>query len=208
MSDTESLSLSDFNDEEIAETSECKQTTFVRIVKDYPILLSKSQTPVVKKQKAAAMKKLIAEYQQRSGIQMTEKQVNKKLNNMKTDLRTKADRTATGNKPIELKKWEADLLDLIDAESNPTLSGNPGGMSVGLGTRRSSSVMLSRSTPDVEVPTNRHRQSSSTVTLATSGHRRNTSSTTQAKEGKLPPPPPPPKKKRSFRKQKKLKTSQ
>ena len=56
-SDTESLSLSGSNDEGNSEISNSKQDAFVKLVQENPILLKKSQTPVVKKQKAAAMKR-------------------------------------------------------------------------------------------------------------------------------------------------------
>lgn len=95
MSDKESLSESDSVLKE--DLTGCKQMSFVRTLKDYPILLSKSQVPGVKKQKSAAMTKLIADYEKRSGIRMTEKQVGKKLNNMRTDIKSKTDKTKPNN---------------------------------------------------------------------------------------------------------------
>ena len=67
-----------------------KQETFVQILKDNYILLSKSQVPSVKKRKAEAMTNQIAEYQRKTGIKMIEKQISKKLN-MKNDVKGKAD---------------------------------------------------------------------------------------------------------------------
>jgi hypothetical protein len=57
---------------------------------------------------------------------MTDKQISKKLNNMKNDVKGKADVTRTGNRPIKLKNWEKEFFELLDAESNPSLSCAPG----------------------------------------------------------------------------------
>ncbi len=57
---------------------------------------------------------------------MAKDQLFKKLNNMKTAIKSKADAKKTGNKPIVLADWEEDFLQLVDAERNPTFSQVPG----------------------------------------------------------------------------------
>lgn len=126
MSDTDSLSDLE-SPEQQDDHAGSKQMEFVRILKDNAVLLNKSQVPGVKKQKTEAMARLIKQYQKKTGLKMCDKQVYKKLNNMKTDVKGKADKTRTGNRPIHLKAWEKEFLDLVDAESNPTISGNVGG---------------------------------------------------------------------------------
>ena len=41
---------------------------------------------------------------------------------MKARVKKKVDFKATGNKKIKLKKWEQVFLDMIQADSNPTIS--------------------------------------------------------------------------------------
>lgn len=103
-----------------------KQKTFVTILAKFPVLLKKSQLPQVKVKKAGACDQFLEEYQQKSGIQFTKDQLFKKINNMKTAIKTKADAKETGNKPIVLTDWEEDFLNLLDAERNPTFSQVPG----------------------------------------------------------------------------------
>ena len=76
-----------------------KQMTFVNILKDNQVLLSKSQVPSMRKRMAEAMKNLISEYERQTGIKMTDKQIAKKVNNMKNDVKRKADVKRTGNRP-------------------------------------------------------------------------------------------------------------
>jgi hypothetical protein len=109
------------------ETPSCnKQKTFVNLLKDVPVLLSKSQIPSFKERKLVASEKFILAYQKRSGLKLTKDQLSKKINNMRNSVKAKSDVKKTGNKPIKLTDWEQDFLDLVDSESNPSFSRVPG----------------------------------------------------------------------------------
>lgn len=45
---------------------------------------------------------------------------------MKNDIKKKVDTNATGNKRIVLKKWENELIDLMNKGTNPVFSKVPG----------------------------------------------------------------------------------
>ena len=98
------------------------QMKFVRILQEFPVLLSKSQLPKVKEQKAKAVTDMIAKWKKEAGVILTDKQLTKKINNMKTEVKSKADVMKTENKPIVLKEWEKLLLQLLQADTNPTIS--------------------------------------------------------------------------------------
>ena len=76
----------------------------------FPVLLDKSQLPDVKQKKARACDKFIEEYEKKTGTKMTKDQLFKKVNNMKSTIKTRADVKRTGNKPILLTDWEQDFL--------------------------------------------------------------------------------------------------
>lgn len=72
-------------------------------------------------------------YQTIYGKSITVKQLKKKIQNMKNELKKKTDMKATGNKKIILKDWERKLLDMIDKDDkNPTLHKIPGAATSGL----------------------------------------------------------------------------
>lgn len=96
------------------------------ILAKFPVLLNKSQLPQLKAQKANACDKFLNEYQKQSGVLLSKDQLFKKLNNMKTAIKSKADAKKTGNKPVILTDWEEEFLELVDAERNPTFSQVPG----------------------------------------------------------------------------------
>lgn len=102
------------------------QENFVRILEKYPVLLNKSQTCSIKTQKLHSMKSFCDDYKQETGKVLNEVQVKKKINNMKTDIKKKADLQKSGNKAIKLKKWEGMLLSLLNSDRNPTISCIPG----------------------------------------------------------------------------------
>jgi uncharacterized Fe-S cluster protein YjdI len=99
-----------------------KQMTFINLLKEHPVLLSKSQLPKIKERKAVAAKDLNTKYKELTGIELNEKQLTKKINNMKNDVKAKSDVMKTGNKPIILKDWEKLLLELSQAETNQTFN--------------------------------------------------------------------------------------
>ncbi|KAL1452007.1 hypothetical protein WDU94_006326 [Cyamophila willieti] len=90
---------------------------FVRILKHYPIILSKSQMPCVKHEKNQAIRSMIEHLERETGIRFNEKQVLKKCNNMKTKVRAKMMMWEnSGSKRVKMPKWADDLLDLISGE--------------------------------------------------------------------------------------------
>lgn len=102
------------------------QGTFVSILKKYRVLFNKSQLPKVKDEKEKALLEVMAEYQKQLGKMISEKQLRKKIQNMKTEIKKKTDKTATGNRKIILKGWEEDFLHLLSAEQNPVFNKVPG----------------------------------------------------------------------------------
>lgn len=110
-----------------------RQLSFVTVLQRFPVLLNKSQTPVIKQQKGAALVSFCKEYRNTVGINICEDQVRKKINNMKTDIKKKTDFKRTGNKKIILKKWEEQFLELLNnGGNNPVVSQVPGACSAGL----------------------------------------------------------------------------
>lgn len=116
------MSGEDSNDSSVSnsETEQSKQSMFVSLLKGKQALFSKSQLPSAKGKKEDILKNLKQEYELKFGKEISEKQLMKKINNMKTEVRKKADINKTGNKKIRLKAWQNELLILMDSESNPT----------------------------------------------------------------------------------------
>ncbi|KAL1502870.1 hypothetical protein ABEB36_007948 [Hypothenemus hampei] len=75
---------------------------------------------------------IIKNYQINYGTTLTSDQLIKKMNNMKSRLKTKTDINRTGNKKIVLKDWEIKLKEIIDGERNPSLNKIPGAFSIGV----------------------------------------------------------------------------
>lgn len=84
-------------------------------------LLKKSQTLAMKAKKKKATREMIDFILLRKGIQVTEQQISKKINNMKTRIKNKTDMKATGNKKIDLNEGEKIFYRLLGAEENPTV---------------------------------------------------------------------------------------
>lgn len=94
--------------------------------KDYPEILSKSQIPSAKKKKEVALERIVAQYVSQFGKEMTAKGFQKKLQNMKTRLKTKTDKKKTGNRKIRLLPWEKVLHDAMQGDTNPVVQSVPG----------------------------------------------------------------------------------
>ena len=114
------------SDQEQDQQVEDKQQYFVKLLKKNPVLLNKSQVPSIKQAKSKAAAEVLKALEKNLALQMTEKALMKKVNNMKTKLREKTDLTKTGNKKIKLVTWEKELLALLNADSNPVFSQIPG----------------------------------------------------------------------------------
>ena len=70
------------------------------------VLLEKGKTPALKVMKKLAIINVIDFIKIEKRIELEEKQIMKKINNMKDRIRKKTDRTATGNKKIKLNTRE------------------------------------------------------------------------------------------------------
>ena len=113
---------------EVEENSENGNATltFVTKLKNFPILLEKSQVPAVIIQKKAAALKLINDLELDGGKRLNENQLFKKINNMKTSIKKKTDEKATGNKKIILSAWEKLFFEMLQPQTNPVFSKVPG----------------------------------------------------------------------------------
>nr|CAH7753882.1 unnamed protein product [Callosobruchus chinensis] len=60
---------------------------------------------------------------------MTEAQIMKKVNNMKTRLKKKIDLEKTGNVPIILSEWQKLLNEILEGDSNPSIKRSDGELS-------------------------------------------------------------------------------
>ena len=84
-------------------------------------LLKKAATPAMKIKKKKAMQEVIDYILLRKGVKATEQQILKKINNMKSRIKSKTDLKATGNKKIVLNEGEKIFFKLMGAEENPTV---------------------------------------------------------------------------------------
>lgn len=115
------LELVDTSDEQ----SECKY--IAERVKQYPEILEKSQLPAKRAKKQIAIEKVVKEYRQLYGKDITSKALMKKVGNMKTRLKKKTDMNKTGNKRIPpLLTWETLMMEAMHADVNPTVAEIPG----------------------------------------------------------------------------------
>ncbi|CAH1110922.1 unnamed protein product [Psylliodes chrysocephalus] len=107
----------DSNDEK--DDKKINRSMFVRL-----LLLDKSKTPSVMKSKTEAWSTPIAEYSSLIGKLFTVIQLKKVVQNINTTIKKKTDVKASGNKPIKLKKWENEFLQLTDKRQS-SISQNP-----------------------------------------------------------------------------------
>ncbi|CAH1991685.1 unnamed protein product [Acanthoscelides obtectus] len=98
------------------------QTVFVNIIKQFPVLLEKSNIPEIKNKRRKAVEEIKEKVQAELGVKYNEGQIWKKIQNIKTRLKAKTDRNHTGNKPIKLKGWEQELFNFLQGESNPSIA--------------------------------------------------------------------------------------
>ena len=90
------------------------------------MVLTKSQLPKIKAEKECALREMAAEYRRATGTSLSNKQLMKKINNMKNDVKMKSGVSKTGNKPIKLKEWEKLFLDMIQQQNSSVISGVKG----------------------------------------------------------------------------------
>ncbi|XP_049795167.1 uncharacterized protein LOC126210082 [Schistocerca nitens] len=117
------------------------ELAFVNIIKDYPAIISKSQTLAARREKVDCIKEIQHRYMVSFGKEITDGQIMKKLHNMKSRINAKTDVNKTGNIKISLKNWEQTFLKFLDGDDcNPTIHRVPGACAVGGG---STSVITS-----------------------------------------------------------------
>jgi hypothetical protein len=117
----------DFSASEESENELHESDLFMDLISNNPIVLEKSQLPVVKEKKMVAYRKIQEVMFSSSGKKYDLKLISKKISNTKTRLRRKADINRTGNKPVKLKEKEKIVLKLMDSENNPVFQ-KPSGM--------------------------------------------------------------------------------
>ncbi|XP_050502527.1 longitudinals lacking protein, isoforms H/M/V isoform X4 [Diabrotica virgifera virgifera] len=121
----------------MSESSEVESTKgkytigFVHMLRDFPILLSKSQKPAIRESKSKALEAMRKQWELNFGSKITTNQINKKINNMKFKLKKKTDINTTDNKKIVLLDWEKILLEIMEGDTKPVLTKIPGAWSVG-----------------------------------------------------------------------------
>lgn len=125
-SDNNENSDVDVSDVEEEENINSVSLFFVKQIEKHPEVLLKSQLPAMKAKKDQAIKEISKAYELHVGKPSTVQQVLKKINNMKTRLKSKTDKKKTGNKKIVLKPWEKMLYHLMNGEENPTINKIPG----------------------------------------------------------------------------------
>ncbi|XP_067004946.2 uncharacterized protein [Anabrus simplex] len=116
----------------MAEDSVEFQSAFISILKEHPILFSKSQLPDIKHKKSSAINAVQCELLAKCNLKFSVQQLYKKLQNMKTRLKFKVDLMHTGNKPICLKEWEKQLMNLMQWEDDSTIGRLKGARSAGV----------------------------------------------------------------------------
>lgn len=112
----------DKDDAETDKEDAADMLAFVLELKEFPVLLDKSQVPAKKQAKNKAVDAFINLWQRRYAYTFSKKSLMKKINNMKTRLKEKTDINRTGNKKIKLVKWEEEFARLLKAEENPVFS--------------------------------------------------------------------------------------
>ena len=95
---------------------------FIELLKLNKQILTKVQLPETRRKKYLAVAAVRNQLEDEFKISMTDSQIFKKISNLKSRVKQKTDLKRTGNKPIVLKGWEQDFLDLLQAESNPSIS--------------------------------------------------------------------------------------
>lgn len=94
------------------------QLTFVRILNDNRLSMTKSQLPGIRAKKIQAINNIIEKLHTQTGQWFDEKQVLKKINNMKSRIKIKANANQKGCKKIKLAKWEQMFLNILREETS------------------------------------------------------------------------------------------
>lgn len=108
------------------DSKEASQAGFVAIIRDYPIIFQKSQTPATRKLKNEKLSLIRETYQKNFGTEITTPQLLKKISNIRARIKKKKDTNRTGNKKIRLKEWEEQIMKMMQGDTNPALNTIPG----------------------------------------------------------------------------------
>lgn len=105
---------------------------FVKLLEENSVILDKSRLPKVIFEKKKAWENICATYSIATGQEVTQSQMSKMLQNMKSKIKKKSDVKATGNKKIKLKDWEVLFLSLLGEADNPVFNKVPGSCTAGV----------------------------------------------------------------------------
>ncbi|XP_033627336.1 uncharacterized protein LOC117290187 [Asterias rubens] len=100
--------------------SEQVSAVFVTLILKHPVLLNKSQLPSIKEKKWNALQDAKAIIAKTTGKNMDDKQILKKVANMKVQVKKKMEAAKTGNQTINLRSWEKDLFYALKGQKTPT----------------------------------------------------------------------------------------
>lgn len=136
--------------------NDAKNLSFVNLLKEYKVLLNKSQLPEIKAQKAEAIKEFERRCESELNLSLKGQNLLKKIHSIKRDVKKKADITRTGNfifelfivftdsntsqynnntgnRRIVLKEHEKVMLQLLEGDDNPAICALSNGISTGFG---------------------------------------------------------------------------
>ena len=99
------------DDQPVVKCDQQVSAVLVKIIQKHPVLLDKSQLPSSKGKKWKALQDAKATIATNTGKSMDDKQILKKVTNMKVQVKKKTDANETGNRTINLCSWEKDLFD-------------------------------------------------------------------------------------------------
>lgn len=130
------MSSSDEATPDMEDKKTVDRSLFVRLLGENSIVVEKSKTPSAITAKKRAWDSITEEYSQTTGKKATSKTLAKMLNNMKSKIKMKTDKKATGNKKVVLKDWEKNFLSILSQEENPVFQKVSGHASAGLSNPR------------------------------------------------------------------------
>ncbi|KAG8270710.1 hypothetical protein J6590_079054 [Homalodisca vitripennis] len=108
------------------------QASFISIIKEYPVILEKSNIPSIKNKRNRAIEEIQNRIDNELGLHLDSSQIWKKFNNMKRRVKSKADTNKTGNMKVILKPWEEELLNFIEGDTdNPAIVRLKGAVTAG-----------------------------------------------------------------------------
>ena len=111
------------DDEKAPDDQNNSNDFFVNAISENKVILEKSKLPEITAKKKGAIKNISESYEKHFGATITEKQILKKITNLKSRLLKKTSLKLTGNKKIVLKEWEQKLINLLDVnKDNPSIN--------------------------------------------------------------------------------------